>query len=757
MKFSLTHRNTRLLWLLLSMTVPLTTMADPQPNSIEACWNVGGANPWGTSQPTTLNGTTVAASYATKQSLVDAYNSCTKNVAIQCANNQINDQCFLQFGTTNDGNGNITGIRVATDGSGGLFVSGAQYSEFADAAHTVHKTIYIDDTHNNFHVRTGRFLPFATLVGVADSYDVKDFSSLVPGFNASAPTATFTAANLNKLRIAGQASTVDAKVAIANDVLIIVNPLGTANNQQNQDCDAAQPYPNATNPTGFAKTKTSQSWVSPISSGFTANEIASLVAWVQGGGSLLLVADHYPFPGAASDLAQAFGFSIADGYGFDPAYNDVFLHDILHDILPNPMPGVNVYPSAENIMGQQMTTLTPAPASIYHSNYVPDPTTEFTVGGVTYCGSKQRTVKDDLKQYISVLSVQLGAEINTMVFWAGQPATANLAPVQGAQPVGGSSSASAANFAGFADGDGWLVDHPIVRGFATDVNPNPVGALPYVTSFTGTSFTFTPATADTSLVGLIAENDVLRLGYGTYNVITPADDAYVGINSDDSMTNLITYVLTNQLTPAYTAPSIKTGPVLVSKNAQGNAITPYTQYTLQGATATVGAGRFMLWGEAGMWTAQMAADGQTRMGFNNPIANNNQQFILNAMHWLDGTLTGTPGGVDGTQLATAPSNTGLAAGSTVLANTKADMQTVVTSQNEQKIVKNKANNLNLGYQQANLPNAGSIGNPGSIAGGGGGCSISNGRNGFDPTLPLLVLIAMGYPMLRRRGKQANCG
>ena len=37
--------------------------------------------------------------------------------------------------------------------------------------------------------------------------------------------------------------------------------------------------------------------------------------WVKGGGSLLLIADHMPFPGAAGTLASAFGVRFrASGY-----------------------------------------------------------------------------------------------------------------------------------------------------------------------------------------------------------------------------------------------------------------------------------------------------------------------------------------------------------------------------------------------------------------------------------------------------------
>ncbi len=706
------HCSARLLWSLLASAMPLATLADSQPNSPESCWTSGSMQ------------VSAAASYA----------DCLANVAPGCAGNQVNDQCFLQKGT-NSTNGNITSINT----SAGLFINITNPQDSA-------KTIYIDDTHNEFHVRTGRFLPFSVLLGVDDNYQVKDFSSVVkstinPTFDTNNPTLAFTYTPANG-NIPASGTLAQLK---AGDVLVISNPLNTANNQQIPQCNAKDPYPAApATPQGYAKSSTNHEWVAPIYNAFTSAEMDAVVAWVKAGGALLLIADHFPFPGAAADLAQKFGFSIADGYGFDPDYNDLTLYDVTHDILPNPVPGINTYNAAEKIMGQQMTTATPAPAG----GYMPDPNNPVVINGQTYCGVKPRTVKDDLKQYISMLLVQLGGEVNSMVFWAGQPATPGLAPVASAQPDNGIVNTTSGH--GFADGDGWLVDHPVVRGMA-----NTNTAIPFLTTFTGTSFTYTPSTADQSLINQVTESDVLRLGYGTFNVLTLADDAYVGATSDDSTTNMITSILSTQKIPAYTAQWIKTEPLLVTTNAQGGAVTPYTQYTLQGATAKVGAGRLALWGEAGMWSAQMTADGKTQMGFNNSMAASNQQFIVNMMHWLDGSLNGDPGATPtaGTQSANTPSNTGFTGA--VLTNVTNDMKTEALSKTYQKDLLNNTINgvqsYGAAYQQANSGKPGSIGSPGSF--GGGGCSISRSGGDFDPTLPMLVLAAMGYPLLRRRGRR----
>ncbi len=55
----------------------------------------------------------------------------------------------------------------------------------------------------------------------------------------------------------------------------------------------------------------------------------------------------------------------------------------------------------------------------------------------------------------------------------------------------------------------------------------------------------------------------------------------------------------------------------------------------QGASLTFGKGRVIVFGEAAMFTAQLAGNG-ARMGFNHPRANRNTEFLLRLMHWLDG-------------------------------------------------------------------------------------------------------------------------
>jgi hypothetical protein len=117
--------------------------------------------------------------------------------------------------------------------------------------------IAIDEAHNNFHTAGGRYKPFAELVR-RDGYRVDGLGRL---FSA------------------------DALKGVA--VLVIANPVNERNIND---------------------------WSLPTPSAYTPDEIAAVQAWVKAGGSLLLIADHMPFPGAAGDLARAFGVEFSNGY-----------------------------------------------------------------------------------------------------------------------------------------------------------------------------------------------------------------------------------------------------------------------------------------------------------------------------------------------------------------------------------------------------------------------------------------------------------
>lgn len=57
---------------------------------------------------------------------------------------------------------------------------------------------------------------------------------------------------------------------------------------------------------------------------------------------------------------------------------------------------------------------------------------------------------------------------------------------------------------------------------------------------------------------------------------------------------------------------------------------------LQGAVMPFGSGRTAFFGEAAMFSAQLSEN--RPMGMNAPMAEQNFQFVLNALHWLSGTL-----------------------------------------------------------------------------------------------------------------------
>jgi hypothetical protein len=117
--------------------------------------------------------------------------------------------------------------------------------------------VAIDAAHHNFHTADGRYKPFAELVR-RDGY-----------------------------RVGGLGQPLSADSLKAVDVLVIANPLHERN---------------------------AGDWSPPNPSAFRRAEIAALRAWVEQGGALFLIVDHPPFPGAAGELARAFGVGFRNGY-----------------------------------------------------------------------------------------------------------------------------------------------------------------------------------------------------------------------------------------------------------------------------------------------------------------------------------------------------------------------------------------------------------------------------------------------------------
>jgi hypothetical protein len=117
--------------------------------------------------------------------------------------------------------------------------------------------VLVDRGHNSFHAGDDAFAQLATLLA-QDGYLVR----------ALTDPYTFRA------------------LAEAN-VLVVVNPLADADLER---------------------------WELPTTPAFSPDEISAVRGWVDSGGSVLLVADHMPFPGAVSDLGRAFGVEMMNGF-----------------------------------------------------------------------------------------------------------------------------------------------------------------------------------------------------------------------------------------------------------------------------------------------------------------------------------------------------------------------------------------------------------------------------------------------------------
>jgi hypothetical protein len=121
--------------------------------------------------------------------------------------------------------------------------------------------VMFDEAHHNFHTTDGRYKPFVDLL-------VND------GYNVIRNRQPFVKTRLSGFK-----------------VLVIANALGAEEDDDKGADDSA----------------------------FTTEEIAAVADWVKGGGALLLIADHAPFGGAATALANTFGVDMSKGYTLDPA------------------------------------------------------------------------------------------------------------------------------------------------------------------------------------------------------------------------------------------------------------------------------------------------------------------------------------------------------------------------------------------------------------------------------------------------------
>jgi len=117
--------------------------------------------------------------------------------------------------------------------------------------------VCIDEAHANFHTAAGTYAPFAALLR-GDGYQVRAL-----------------------------ASTWSGSVLRECAVLVVVNAIAPENSR-----DRSLPHPPA----------------------LSKLELDTLVAWISAGGSLLLIADHAPFPGAVADLGLILGVDMLDAW-----------------------------------------------------------------------------------------------------------------------------------------------------------------------------------------------------------------------------------------------------------------------------------------------------------------------------------------------------------------------------------------------------------------------------------------------------------
>jgi len=112
--------------------------------------------------------------------------------------------------------------------------------------------VMIDEAHFNFHTASGRYQSFADLLR-------RD------GYVAQASKKKFGKESLR-----------------AGKILVIANALSKRN---------------------------ARNWNPPFDPSFTDDEVAAVREWVNQGGALMMMVDHFPMPATAGKLAEAFGVS----------------------------------------------------------------------------------------------------------------------------------------------------------------------------------------------------------------------------------------------------------------------------------------------------------------------------------------------------------------------------------------------------------------------------------------------------------------
>ena len=117
-----------------------------------------------------------------------------------------------------------------------------------------------------------------------------------------------------------------------------------------------------------------------------------------------------------------------------------------------------------------------------------------------------------------------------------------------------------------------------------------------------------------------------------------------GRNEAEAVDEIVTFTGSAFQAPAAAIPLMVFGPGSVSLEPQRawqfKDDTPQRPIEgwCQGAILEVGEGRVAVFGEAAMFTAQLAGPDKRRIGMSSPQAKQNHQFLLNVLHWLSGAL-----------------------------------------------------------------------------------------------------------------------
>jgi uncharacterized protein (DUF2249 family) len=191
--------------------------------------------------------------------------------------------------------------------------------------------VLVDEAHYNFHTASARYLPFAELLR-RDGYVVQP------------NTTPFEPESLG-----------------GAEVLVISNALNERNAEE---------------------------WSLPTPSAFAPREIEAVRQWVESGGALFLIADHMPFPGAASDLATVFGIDFNNGFAVDtlargPAIFRRSDTTLLGHEVTDKSEGMGRIDSVATFTGQAFRSDSPAfqPLLVFDSGYIslmPDTAWVFT-------------------------------------------------------------------------------------------------------------------------------------------------------------------------------------------------------------------------------------------------------------------------------------------------------------------------------------------------------------------------------------------